>query len=203
MSNNNSNETREYVKSYIKNTYAQDILESEQPKFDPNRSTSAPPLTAKQQTDEGDVSSKSNLPTQENISAHLNIHLPTHNPIPSSSTTNRSTDTVQNKKQDGNIEYTLSAQDFKEQRIEIHEAATTNCVDLQEELFQCFQHGSWWDKAKMCEEQKQKFWACFQAQKAFLKEVNYKSPFNTQEQDDRILARALKLREKIDNSNKE
>ncbi|KAI9497134.1 hypothetical protein BDB00DRAFT_805121 [Zychaea mexicana] len=55
--------------------------------------------------------------------------------------------------------------DFMDQKKEIHEAALDNCADLHSELLTCFKDGSWWDKAKMCEHQKQKFWDCYKKQK--------------------------------------
>ncbi|CAO3672902.1 unnamed protein product [Rhizopus stolonifer] len=50
----------------------------------------------------------------------------------------------------------------------------------------------------MCEEQKQKFWVCYNAQKRFLKDVGYKAPVNTEKEDARILVAAYNLRDKMD-----
>ncbi|KAI8353215.1 hypothetical protein BD560DRAFT_408523 [Blakeslea trispora] len=179
----NQGSARDYVKSYVKDASLQDdFLKSEQPQYDPSKPVQPAPAV----TDEKAIPTSTNNQPETTF----NIHLPTQNPMPSNeSETEKAQDrpTIQ-----------LTPGDFKEQRKEVHDTALTVCVDLHEELLNCFQHGSWWDKAKMCEEQKQKFWHCYNNQKRFLKDVNYKSPLNTNEEDERILLAAYKLRNKLD-----
>ncbi|KAI9270969.1 hypothetical protein EDC94DRAFT_596681 [Helicostylum pulchrum] len=180
MSNNSA---RDYVESYVKED---DYLVQEQPRYDPTKPVSQPKTTPLEQEPEAE---------SVQASEHYKVHLPTQNPIPSTNniTSDETSTTTEPQPQ---IQY--SARDFKEQRNEIHETALTVCADLHESLFTCFKDGSWWDKAKMCEEQKQTFWKCYNTQKVFLKDVNYKGPVTTEQEDNRIMAEAYKLRKKLD-----
>ncbi|KAG1172333.1 hypothetical protein G6F70_004881 [Rhizopus microsporus] len=172
---NNNNKAREFIETYVnQSTDEQDYLLKEQPRYDPTKPI--PNVKIEEQK-------KEQLP--EKTESHFNIHAQTVNPISTDSSDKPSMEI-----------YTSS----REQRNEIHETALTVCADLHENLMTCFQHGSWWDKAKMCEEQKQKFWACYSAQKQFLKGVNYKGPGNTEQEDARILVGAYKLRDKLENN---
>ncbi|KAI8986384.1 hypothetical protein BDB01DRAFT_834368 [Pilobolus umbonatus] len=183
---NQTNSARDYIESYIEETNKSDDYSiNEQPIYDPTKSVPSPPT------------STDNHPVQEEkkIEPSLNIHLPTINPISS-----------EKKEQKDNTpvpEVTYTSRDFKEQRNVIHETALTVCADLHENLLNCFQNGSWWDKAKMCEEQKQLFWKCYNTQKTFLKEVDYKGPMNTDQEDNNILLAAFHLRTKQDKAKTE
>ncbi|KAI9475938.1 MAG: hypothetical protein EXX96DRAFT_540505 [Benjaminiella poitrasii] len=174
----------DYIKSYVKDSNTEEYLKQEQPQYDPER-----PLHPPQTTPIADSNPSTTAASQK--SDHYKIHLPTQNPI---STTNEHSQEAKHLPS----QVVWTSRDIKDQRNEIHDASLTICADLHEDLITCFQHGSWWDKAKMCEEQKQKFWNCFNAQKKFLREVNYKAPITTEKEDERILAEAYKLRDKID-----
>ncbi|KAK4510221.1 uncharacterized protein ATC70_006393 [Mucor velutinosus] len=190
MSNNKEQgSARDYIKSYVKESNTEDYLQQEQPRYDPTKPIQSPQPTPVEQEP---------LPEPVQTSEHYKVHLPTQNPIPSNENTEPRAEQQQQPPQP-----VWAARDFKEQRSEIHETSLTVCADLHENLMTCFQHGSWWDKAKMCEEQKQKFWSCYNAQKKFLKEVNYKGPINTEKEDNEILLRAYKLRDKIDQQQQE
>lgn len=153
---------RDYVESYVKED---DYLVQEQPRYDPTKPVSQPNTTPLEQEPEAE-------PAQ--ASEHYKVHLPTQNPIPSTTNSDATSTTTTAEPQ---IQW--AARDFKEQRNEIHETALTVCADLHESLFTCFKDGSWWDKAKMCEEQKQTFWKCYNTQKVpfFLKKCTI-PPFN-------------------------
>lgn len=187
-----ANTARDYVESYVKEQSKDDYLTKEQPRYDPSKPVSQAQATPLEKEPEA-------APVK--ASDHYKVHLPTQNPIPSS-THNSSNEptaadsTQQEQQQPQGVQW--AARDFKEQRNEIHETSLTVCADLHESLMTCFKDGSWWDKAKMCEDQKQRFWSCYNAQKKFLKEVNYKGPVNTEKEDNRILVEAYKLRDKLD-----
>ncbi|KAI8643876.1 hypothetical protein BD408DRAFT_384641 [Parasitella parasitica] len=189
MSNNEQASARDYIKSYVKESDSEDYLQKEQPHYDPTKPIQSPQPTPVEQNP---------LPEHTQTSEHYNVHLPTQNPIPSNDNNDWKEPKTQQQQQEQQQEPIWAARDFKEQRKEVHETSLTVCADLHENLMTCFQHGSWWDKAKMCEEQKQRFWTCYNAQKKFLKEVNFKGPVNTEKEDNEILLRAYKLRDKID-----
>ncbi|KAI8341240.1 hypothetical protein BC941DRAFT_416299 [Chlamydoabsidia padenii] len=176
--------SRDFVESYVKDI-SQDTeayLAKEQPNYDASKANTLPTPT-------------NNTPKQEqpndtppDPSAHFTFHKATTNPM-----TPASDYTQQQPEQEPQVVWTV--RDVTDQRREIHETALVNCSDLHVDLMQCFQHGSWWDKAKMCEDQKQKFWSCFHSQKKFLKAANYKGPISTPEEDDVVLMRALNFRD--------
>ncbi|KAI8091314.1 uncharacterized protein B0P05DRAFT_526947 [Gilbertella persicaria] len=146
---NKQGSARDYVQSYVQeSSLKDDYLKTEQPRYDPSKPIPTAPHHEPQEQQQQQ---------QQQDSTSFNIHLPTQNPMPSGE---YDSDSVQERPQ-----LTLTPSDFKEQRKDIHETALTVCVDLHENLLSCFQHGSWWDKAKMCEEQKQKFWHCYNNQK--------------------------------------
>ncbi|KAG1144507.1 hypothetical protein G6F37_002351 [Rhizopus arrhizus] len=175
MSDKNKGSAREYIESYINEQTENDYLLKEQPRYDPTKPMpEAPSMKEKEQEQ----------PKEQPTPAQFNRHAATVNPISTGSSEDQLPSTA-----------LLTS---REQRNEIHDAALTVCADLHENLMTCFQHGSWWDKAKMCEEQKQKFWKCFNAQKQFFKDVGYKAPMNTEKEDAKILVGAYKLREKLD-----
>lgn len=149
--NNNKDQTtaRDYVKSYINNSNSAEFLEKEQPRFDPSK-----PVPSSQPEPVEEIKPK---PVQDN-SSHFNIHLPTQNPISNNENEKKQEPTAQQQQH-------WTTRGAKEQRSEIHETALTVCADLNEDLMNCFNNGSWWDKAKMCEDQKQKFWNCYNSQK--------------------------------------
>ncbi|KAG2209754.1 hypothetical protein INT47_001902 [Mucor saturninus] len=187
-----SNTARDYVESYVGES--DDYLKTEQPRYDSNKPMAQPHTEALEADPQ---------PEPVKASDHYKLHLRTQNPIPSTekndtpATTTATTKTsTAEKKEPVAVEWAV--RDFKEQRNEIHETSLTICADLHEALFTCFKDGSWWDKAKMCEEQKQTFWKCYNTQKRFLKDVNYKGPVTSPEEDRRILQEAYKLRDKLD-----
>lgn len=153
MSNNKEQgSARDYIKSYVKESNTEDYLQKEQPRYDPTKPIQSPQPTPVEQE---------SLPEPVQTSEHYKVHLPTQNPIPS----NENKESKKPEQSQQPQQPVWAARDFKEQRSEIHEASLTVCADLHEDLMTCFQHGSWWDKAKMCEEQKQRFWGCYNAQK--------------------------------------
>ncbi|KAI9250321.1 hypothetical protein BY458DRAFT_524776 [Sporodiniella umbellata] len=175
-----STTAREYVESYIQEyKNEQEYLLKEQPRYDPTQPLPEAPIRKEGQQQQ----QPETQPSKEQPSS-FNMHAPTMNPIPSSEPVDPAS---------------LSAQlSSRAQRSELHNTSLTICADVHEELITCFQYGSWWDKAKMCEEQKQKFWKCYNAQKRFLKDVGYMGPNNTEKEDARILVAAYKLRDKMD-----
>ncbi|KAI8373108.1 uncharacterized protein BYT42DRAFT_616288 [Radiomyces spectabilis] len=182
-----SGSARDYVESYVKETGRQDndYLSEKQPRYDPTKIPDAP-------TTPSTATGHPPAPTQETEpkSQFPSFHAPTVNPMPS---TEESSEQPQQQPQ-----VVWAVRDFMDQKQEIHETALANCADLHEDLIVCFKNGSWWDKAKMCEAQKKKFWNCYHTQKKFLKDVNYKGPISTQEDDDVKLYQALKLRDEMD-----
>lgn len=142
MSDKNKGSAREYIESCINEQTENDYLLKEQPRYDPTKPMpEAPSMKEKEQEQ----------PKEQPTPAQFNRHAATVNPIRTGSSEDQLPSTA-----------LLTS---REQRNEIHDAALTVCADLHENLMTCFQHGSWWDKAKMCEEQKQKFWKCYNAQK--------------------------------------
>lgn len=152
----NQGSARDYIRSYVKEASLEDdYLKSEQPQYDPSKPIPSAPSVV----DEKAAPATTSTANQQQETT-FNIHLPTQNPIPSN-------ENEQERIQERPA-IQLTAGDFKEQRKDVHDTALTVCVDLHEQLLNCFQHGSWWDKAKMCEEQKQKFWHCYNNQKVSL-----------------------------------
>lgn len=204
MSNNNKSTgtAREYVESIVQDQNVEELLAKQQPRYDPQKHQQQPAL------DSFSASKQSQEEEQSSESTKYNIHRPTINPIPSNHD-----DAKNNDKQHTNVVWAV--RDFLDQKREIHETALDNCADLHADLLSCFKHGSWWDKAKMCEDQKQKFWNCYKKQKVtiiirslcvcvdrensrlfikeFLKANNYKGPVSTPEQDAHVLQQAILL----------
>ena len=145
---------RDYIESYIEKESRDSFLSQEQPRYDPSK-----PVTPLQTT----PLEKEQPVESAQVSEHFKVHLPTQNPIPSSS------EEEKEPKETQEPQVQWAARDFKEQRGDIHETSLTLCADLHGDLMTCFKDGSWWDKAKMCEDQKQKFWSCYNAQKVFLR----------------------------------
>ncbi|KAF7731957.1 hypothetical protein EC973_007062 [Apophysomyces ossiformis] len=169
---------RDYVETYVQeNDDVEEYLSSQQPRYDPNK---GPTKTGSSQRQTQPEVARDQ--TQEPKSSY-NLHQPTINPMPTSDTAV--------KADKPNIVWAV--RDFLDQKREIHETALGNCADLHSDLLTCFKDGSWWDKAKMCEDQKQKFWNCYNQQKKFLKAANYKGPISTEEEDTRILYDAINL----------
>lgn len=147
---------REYVESFVKEQDVQDYLARQQPKYDPHK--------AQQQASETSHHEAPNQGKQQEQQRHepsQSIHRPTLNPMPAAD--EQQTNEQQQQRQQPQVVWTY--RDAADQRKEIHNAAQDNCADLHAELWSCFKDGSWWDKAKMCEAQKQKFWACYNKQK--------------------------------------
>jgi hypothetical protein len=156
MSNNDKATATDYVKSYVgsNTTNAEDYLSQQQPRYDPSKPISQPQTTPIEETES---------PTKPiQASEHWKMHLPTQNPIPSASAGAEKQSATETT---AKPEVVWSSREFKEQRSEIHEASLILCADLHENLMTCFKDGSWWDKAKMCEDQKQRFWSCYNTQK--------------------------------------
>lgn len=158
----NKSTATDYVKSYVgNNTTSEDYLSQQQPRYDPSKPIAQPQTTPLEQDPAPPA-------TNTEASEHWKMHLPTQNPIPTAEkqgTATAESQTQQQAQQQEQPEIVWAARDFKEQRSEIHETSLTVCADLHENLMTCFKDGSWWDKAKMCEDQKQKFWTCYNTQK--------------------------------------
>ncbi|KAI8888201.1 hypothetical protein K501DRAFT_240922 [Backusella circina FSU 941] len=184
---------RDYVESYINENddLTNDFLKQQQPRYDPTKPLDTPKQQQKEEQEE------SKLDPNVLASEHYKVHLRTVNPIPSQEQATKTNEQQQqDQEQEQGPEVVWTSRDIKHQRNEIHDTSLAICGELHDNLLSCFTNGSWWDKAKMCEEQKQKFWLCYNTQKKFLKQVNYKGPVNTQKQDDRILLHAYKLYDK-------
>lgn len=156
--------SREYVEAYIKKTNeaTEAFLAEQQPSYDDSKTTNIPTIIKEknnkhQQEKEKDTTSPPIIDT----SSHFNFHKATQNPMANET---QPSPQIDKKYEQENIP-TWTAKQFTDQRREIHDTALLNCSDLNMELMNCFQNGSWWDKAKMCEAQKQKFWSCFHSQK--------------------------------------
>jgi hypothetical protein len=176
---------RDYVDAYVKDIKddTQDFLKENQPTFDPKKAASLPtaPLPPSSSADTTDSTPKS----------HAGLHTPTYNPKFSSAEQTSSQESQQSAKQEPKVVWAV--RDFIDQKRAIHDTALDHCADLHSDLLTCFKDGSWWDKAKMCEKQKQRFWKCFHEQKTFLKESNFNSPVSTEEEDATTLRKAASL----------
>ncbi|CAO3634481.1 unnamed protein product [Cunninghamella blakesleeana] len=200
--------SREYVEEYIKKTNqsTEAFLAEQQPNYDDSKTTNIPTII-KENNNKQEKQKDTSSPTLIDTSSHFNFHKATQNPMSNESQPSPQIDNNHNIKYEQDSIPVWTPKQFTDQRRDIHDTALLNCADLNMELMNCFQNGSWWDKAKMCEAQKQKFWSCFHSQKKFLKDTNYKGPMNTQEVDDMILMDAMKLRkehdEKVSTENKD
>ncbi|CAO3629013.1 unnamed protein product [Cunninghamella echinulata] len=195
--------SREYVEAYIKktNNSTEAYLAKQQPNYDASKTTHIPTSIKEENIKQQEEREKEKTtPILDSSSSHFNFHKTTQNPIVNDQqayiNNNNKYESTTAKKEIP----TWTPKEFTDQRREIHDTALLNCSDLNMELMNCFQNGSWWDKAKMCEAQKQKFWSCFHSQKKFLKDTNYKGPMNTPQVDDMILMDAMKLRTEYDNN---
>ncbi|GAB5588249.1 hypothetical protein Unana1_03149 [Umbelopsis nana] len=166
---------RDYVDSYVKDIKddTEEFLAQNRPAFDPKKAASLP--TAPQPA-------PSNNTPESSPRNHTGLHTPTHDPNFTSS------DEPRVEQQPPKVVWAM--RDFLDQKREIHASALDNCADLHSDLLTCFKDGSWWDKAKMCEKQKQRFWKCFHEQKSFLKDNNFKSPVSSEAEDADILRKA-------------
>ncbi|KAI8059875.1 hypothetical protein BC940DRAFT_171357 [Gongronella butleri] len=184
--------SRDFVESYVKKKDADtaSYLAEQQPSYDAKADTPLPPQQEDQQQHQQQQPPQED--TASSSSSFFSFHRATTNPIPSSSSSPIPEPTQ--KEQNAPSKPVYAVRSLADQRQEIHDTALANCADLNVELLNCFQHGSWWDKAKMCEDQKQRFWACFHQQKKFLKDANYKNPISTPEEDDHTLMKALQSR---------
>jgi hypothetical protein len=173
---------RDYVDSYVKDIKddTEDFLAQNRPSFDPKKAASLP--AAPQRPLPSNDTTESNTPRN-----HSGLHTPTHDPKFSLSDEPREEKTTAPKE---SPQVVWAVRDFLDQKREIHATALDNCADLHSDLMTCFKDGSWWDKAKMCDKQKQRFWKCFHAQKGFLKDNNFKSPVSTEEEDAAVLRKA-------------
>ncbi|CDS06175.1 hypothetical protein LRAMOSA08703 [Lichtheimia ramosa] len=183
MTDRNPGTARDYVESYVKDQDLEGFLSEAQPQYDPNKKAQ-PNGSQEQRSEEStDSDNKTSLPLG------YTRHRPTMNPMATSE------EQQEEKKQEipQRPKIMWVVRDFMDQKREIHEKAIDNCADLHVDLLTCFKDGSWWDKAKMCEHQKQKFWKCYQSQKDFLKKANYKGPVSTPEDDKEIEREAILL----------
>jgi hypothetical protein len=173
---------RDYVDSYVKDIKddTEAFLAQNRPSFDPEKAASLPtPPQTQAPTDDSSESQDRN---------HAGLHKPTFDPKFTASDKHREEETSTKPKEEPKVVWAI--RDVLDQKREIHATALDNCADLHSDLLTCFKNGSWWDKAKMCETQKQRFWKCFHEQKGFLKENNFRSPVSTEEEDDTVLRKA-------------
>ncbi|KAI7856309.1 hypothetical protein BDC45DRAFT_567352 [Circinella umbellata] len=188
MSDRSSGTTpRDYVESFAKDKDLENYLSENQPQYDPNKST--PTIEQQQQQTQSEKTTGDSKPST------FNFHERSKNPFANEQQQTKQQEIPQKQ----NVMYVV--RDFLDQKKEIHEIAVDNCADLHADLLTCFKDGSWWDKAKMCEHQKQKFWNCYNKQKNFLKDSNYRGPDNTPEQDSKIYRDSILLSN--NNNNKE
>jgi hypothetical protein len=167
MSEKSKSTARDYVEAYLSETadLSNDFLKQQQPRYDPTKPLDTP--TRQQREDPEETSVDPNLFSTE----HYKVHLRTVNPIPSQEETTSNKEQQQQQQQEQEPEVVWTSRDIKHQRNEIHETSLAICGDLHEKLTSCFTNGSWWDKAKMCEEQKQKFWLCYNTQKVYTEKM--------------------------------
>ncbi|RUS21758.1 hypothetical protein BC937DRAFT_91513 [Endogone sp. FLAS-F59071] len=168
--------TKEFIDDYINDIRDQNLddifLKENRPQYHPD----APGQTTPNQSSSPSSNSAPSQPRS------FDLHRPTIDPYLAPAPP------APQQKQKRNLIYTSS--EFLDQKREIHQAALDNCADLHSDLLTCFQTGSWWDKARLCEDQKQKFWNCYNEQKKTLKDLNYKSSINTPQENEEILRRA-------------
>ena len=151
MSGRSSGTTsRDYVESFVKDKDLENYLSENQPQYDPNKTT--PTIEEQQQT-------PSEKTTSDSKPSTFNFHERSKNPFANEQQQTKQQEIPEKQ----NVMYVV--RDFLDQKKEIHEIAVDNCADLHADLLTCFKDGSWWDKAKMCEHQKQKFWNCYNKQK--------------------------------------
>ncbi|KAI9312168.1 hypothetical protein BX666DRAFT_1881194 [Dichotomocladium elegans] len=182
MAEHKSTSARDYVDSYVRDQDLEGYLSKAQPLYDPTK-------TAPETTTSEENANASPQTTTAELHTGYDRHRPTLNPIPADAPT------VDNSQQQvpQRPKVMWVVRDMLDQKREIHEKALDNCADLHVDLMTCFKDGSWWDKARMCENQKQKFWKCYQTQKDFLKKANYKGPVSTPEEDAKIEQEAILL----------
>ncbi|KAJ2959997.1 hypothetical protein NQZ79_g4596 [Umbelopsis isabellina] len=173
---------RDYVDSYVKDIKddTEEFLAQNRPSFDPKKAASlpTPPQTQAPTLDSSEAEARN----------HAGLHKPTFDPKFTASDEPRKEDASAKPKEEPKVVWAI--RDVLDQKREIHATALDNCADLHSDLLTCFKDGSWWDKAKMCEKQKQRFWKCFHEQKGFLKENNFRSPISTEDEDDAVLRKA-------------
>ncbi|KAI7886249.1 hypothetical protein K492DRAFT_140664 [Lichtheimia hyalospora FSU 10163] len=182
MTDRNSGTAREYVESYVKNQDLDSFLSEAQPQYDPTKKAQSNASQQQGSEESTESDQKASLPLG------YNRHQPTMNPM---ATSEEQPEKKEEIPQRPKIMWVV--RDFMDQKREIHEKAIDHCADFHVDLLTCFKDGSWWDKAKMCEDQKQKFWKCYQSQKDFLKKANYKGPVSTPEHDKEIEREAMLL----------
>lgn len=162
MADRNPGTAREYVESYVKDQDLDSFLSEAQPQYDPTKKAHGNASPQQRSEESTESENKTSLPLG------YNRHRPTMNPMATGE------EQQENKKEKKEEEIPQRpkimwvVRDFMDQKREIHEKAIDNCADLHVDLLTCFKDGSWWDKAKMCEHQKQKFWKCYQSQKVRL-----------------------------------
>ncbi|KAF3909690.1 hypothetical protein AA313_de0208428 [Arthrobotrys entomopaga] len=62
---------------------------------------------------------------------------------------------------------------FKQIRQNIAAAASENCAMEEIELHECYKHGTWYQRIRMCTEESQKLSKCLTQQKEFLRTLGY------------------------------
>ncbi|KAL1915596.1 uncharacterized protein VTP21DRAFT_6720 [Calcarisporiella thermophila] len=190
MSNDNkSPATREYLDRAISelDTSLQDFTPSQLDTSSPELPQSSTHPIAK---DGNSIPAEKETENEkEDANWRFTFHAPTLNPLSfrSDNSSSQSTSSSGSTK----IKLPMTEAESSIQRREIYNAALANCAEKHEKLQQCFQNGKWWDKMRLCENERTDFWRCFHQQKKLLKALGFKLPNNTPEKDNEILQKAM------------
>lgn len=139
-----SGTARNYVESIVKDQDTETLLSESQPQYDPNKKPAAPSSSSEP------ASQTSSTSTQK----ERTFHRATFNPIASEEVAADAATAPQADVQWG-------PREFLKQREEIKETAQLACADLEVELLDCFKTGHMWEKSNLCNDQRNRFWACF------------------------------------------
>lgn len=139
MSDSQSGSARNYVESIVKDQDIEKLLSESQPQYDPKKPAPAP-------TSEPSFSQGST----EQPHSERAFHRATFNPI-----------TPEDDNAQPQVAANWGPREFLKQREEIKETAQLACADLEVELLDCFKTGHMWEKSNLCNDQRNRFWACF------------------------------------------
>ncbi|CAG8513718.1 7016_t:CDS:2 [Paraglomus occultum] len=191
---------RDYIDSYIDslNSSLGDFLKKSQPKYDPSLNSdlpsTPPPSNASESAKSNAQAWTDNSPKSDKSFLSDIADAPTINPLLFEDNKIIRDNQLREKIDDkpDSIVPKVNKGVFDQKR-EIHEAALLNCSDLHSDLQECFIKGSWFDKATLCQGARKKFWKCFDDQKVILQDLGYGAPYNTKEQNERMLWEADRI----------
>ncbi|KAL1929009.1 hypothetical protein VTP01DRAFT_2068 [Rhizomucor pusillus] len=175
-----SGTARNYVESIVKDQDTETLLSESQPQYDPNKKPAAPSSSSEP------ASQTSSTSTQK----ERTFHRATFNPIASEEVAADAATAPQADVQWG-------PREFLKQREEIKETAQLACADLEVELLDCFKTGHMWEKSNLCNDQRNRFWACFNKCRDIMKEADYKGPTSNKKKDAQIFLKLMSISEQI------